>query len=388
VLSRRIVQPRLLLDPVSPRGITLIALGSYLVFVLVLFRFFRGFSTSSYGRLWHFFVSYSDFGIARRALVGTLVQASQIGSLIGEYQLAYALHALMVGLFAACLARLASTGLHKLRGLDALALFLSPALIIYQGYNTGSLDLYLLFLSIFILFYSGGWKVQAISFAVVVGCFVHEAFMFMAPFLVGLRLAGEPRKSSKSKLRLWLLLLLPGISIGLLVIFLTFVGQSPPDYADYFRVISARLPISAGIKYPYWDGYFELYSSLSANTVDRLSHLRYFVSSVHLIAPPLLYSLACSASFYCIASRRIGAGNAAILFAYSLFPILILIGDFYRWVSLACALSLLGCLKLWRDSERRQPFWLSICLLLGIAFVSFGHVLSRPFPFWQALFGA
>ena len=294
----------------------------------------------------------------------------------------------MVGLFAACLARLASTGLHRLRGLDALALFLSPALIIYQGYNTGSLDLYLLFLSIFIIFYSGRWKVWVISLAVVVGCFVHEAFMFMAPFLVGLRLAAELHKGSNSKLGLWLLLVLPGISIGLLGLFLVFVGQSPPDYADYFRVISARLPISAAVKYPYWDGYFELYSSLGANTVDRLSHLKAFVSSAHLIALPLLYSLACSASFYCIASRRVGAGNAAILSAYSLFPILILIGDFYRWVSLACALSLLGCFRLWRDSKCRQPLWLSVCLLSGIAFVSFGHVLSRPFPFWQALFGA
>lgn len=377
---------RTLPSSMGSRSIAYIAATSYLVFILVLFRFFRGFAVSSYGRLWHFFVSYSDFGMARRALIGTIVQGSHIGSLIGEYQLAYALHALTVGILAACLARLASTGIYKLRGFDALALFLSPALIVYQGYNTGSLDLYLIFLSVFVLFYSGRWQIHLTILAVVLGCFIHEAFMFMAPFLLGLRLVAESRERPKRQLRL-MLLLLPAISMVLLGTYLTLVGQSAPDYEEYFRVISARIPISAAVKYPYWDGYFELYSSLSANTLERLSQLRDLASSAHLFALPILYSLACSASFCYMASPRFGMGNSIILSAYSLFPIFILIGDFYRWVSLACVLSLLGCLRLWRESECRQPLWLSICLLFGIAFVSFGHVLSRPFPFWQAFFG-
>jgi hypothetical protein len=378
--------PRTLTSSIGSRRIAYIAAISYILFFLVLFRFFRGFSVDSYGRLWHFFVSYSDFGMARRALIGTIVQGSHIGSLIGEYQLAYALHALTVGILAACLARLASTGIYKLRGFDALALFFSPALIVYQGYNTGSLDLYLIFLSVFVLFYSGRWQIPLTVLAVVLGCFIHEAFMFMAPFLLGVRLVDESRERPKRKLRL-ILLLLPAISMVLLGTYLTLVGQSAPDYEEYIRVISARIPISAAVKYPNWDGYFELYSSLRANTLERLVDLRAFASSAHLVILPLLYSLACSANFCYMASPRFGVGNSIILSAYSLFPTFILIGDFYRWVSLACVLSLLGCLRLWRESECRQPLWLSICLLFAIAFVSFGHVLSRPFPFWQAFFG-
>lgn len=381
----RLVMLRALASSMKPRSIAFIAATSYLLFILVLFRFFRGFSVSSYGRIWHFFVSYSDFGMARRSLIGTIVQGTHIGSVMGEYQLAYALHVLTVGILAACLARLAQTGIYQLRGFDSLALFLSPALIVYQGYNTGSLDLYLIFLSVFVLFYSGRWQIPLIILAVVLGCFIHEAFMFMAPFLLGLRLAAESREKPKRMLR-HILLLLPAISMVLLGIYLILVGQSAPDYEEYIRVISVRIPISAAVKYPNWDGYFELYSSLSANTLERLVDLRAIASSAHLVIIPLLYSLACSASFCYIASPRFGLGNSIILSAYSLFPIFILIGDFYRWVSLACVLSLLGCLRLWRESECRQPLWLSICLLFATAFVSFGHVLPRPFPFWQAIF--
>lgn len=377
---------RLSLLRMGPASIACIALISYIAFIFILFRFFRDFSFSSYGRLWHFFVSYSDFGIARRALIGTLVQASQIGSLIGEYQLAYGLHVLLVGLLVACLARLACTGSYRLGAFDALAFFLSPALIVYQGYNTGSLDLYLIFASIVILFYSDRWPVRICILAVVVGCFIHEAFMFMAPFVIGLRFASDFSNQSRRKLTFGLLIL-PPVSMGLLGLYLTFVGRTAPSYESYLGIISAKIPISAAVKYPSWDGYFELYSSLGANTFERISHLREFASSMHLIALPILYAAACSSCFYFLASRRLGGRVSVILSLYSLIPIAILVGDFYRWVSLACALALLGCLKLWRDSEGRQPLWLSICLLSGVTFVSLGHVLSRPFPFWQALFG-
>lgn len=129
-----------------------LALGSYLLFFLVLFRFFHGFSVSSFGRLWHFFVSYADFGLARRALIGTLVSSTPLASFLSEYQVAYGLHLAVVALLVVIVTILCISGRRKLCAYEAFIIFYSPAFVVYQGYNTGSLDLYLILLAIFMVF--------------------------------------------------------------------------------------------------------------------------------------------------------------------------------------------------------------------------------------------
>jgi len=101
----------------------------------------------SYGRVWQFYVSYADFGFIRRALMGTVLTESGINSLVkNEYHFALAIRHVAIAILAILIASFCiKKKIHDPLFLSSIAF--SPALIIHSGYNTGTLDVFLIILA-------------------------------------------------------------------------------------------------------------------------------------------------------------------------------------------------------------------------------------------------
>ena len=109
----------------------------------------------SYGRVWFYYVSYTDFGFTRRALVGTLLTISRVNQLVtNPYVFAYIVHSIAIAVLVALLVGVFVRNQSRAHPLLLLVTFFSPVLVIQSGYNTGSLDIYLLIVMVLCLFYA------------------------------------------------------------------------------------------------------------------------------------------------------------------------------------------------------------------------------------------
>ena len=102
----------------------------------------------SYGRVWQFYISWSDFGFFRRGLIGTLFSETHINNIFSnEYVFAFFVHHVAVVTMAALLAIYCiQKGITNILFLVGLAF--SPALIIQSGYSTGALDVFVLLVAL------------------------------------------------------------------------------------------------------------------------------------------------------------------------------------------------------------------------------------------------
>lgn len=332
----------------------------------------------SFGRVWAFYVSYFEIGFARRALVGTLLQATPLPDLFSN-----AYHFALAVQHVALLVLVGLTTLYFLRWSREQSLlfkgvvFLSPAFILQTAYTTGSLDVFILilaFLNVLVI-----RRTFIFCTLLFIGPLVHELFIFTVPAQLTayyLRndgdLFGDLRRTTR--------LILPPVAAataGLLIVALFGATDLP---RGQYEAIMAQLIPDAVDSVELWSGYFEIGSSVSENSrsLDFLAshlaqHALYAVIPLAYAALLLLFLLRNEARLF----------NRLLLVGSAMTPFLVYLvaTDFYRWVGFSANMSLL----LLMFYAARRPLQLGCrpfaVLLAFTLFAPFGGaVIDNPLP--------
>ncbi len=366
--------------------ITAMACTAFLISLVFLNRWFiTEREIQSFGRLWHYYISYFDFGFSKRALFGTLLTESGLNKIApNEYVFAYSIYALKTLLLTSLILYfcLKTVPFDNLVGYAVV--FLSPAFILHSAYLTGSQDLQLLIiLAILILFVRQGVTLTILS---CIGVLMHELFIFLLPVLFFLHAYRSPPawQLTNRNIANAVLLSLPVIIV--IVSVLSF-GRIDAQRASYQEMMKERLP-NAAYQHSRWSGYDELSYSIQEDRQLGEQAVRSLAGTVGYIAIPVVYalSLAIVLSFYL---RESSFFLRVMAFLVSIFPLsaVFFAGDFYRWVGMSANVSLLLILY-WSALKRiRVPVKVLLFLLAFSCFAPFGAaILERPFPAHQLLF--
>ncbi len=219
----------------------------------------------SYGRIWPLYVSYSDFGFVRRALVGTILSESGLNSILdNEYHFALAIHHIAIVVLASavahyCISRKISNPLFL------MTVAFSPALIIHSGYSTVP-DIFVI-----ISLRSMSYCSQHCYFSLVVaaGTLTHELFIFTVPAQF---LALIKRRSSAFEDFSYGTLILPASVFSVAIVAITVFGTVDMPRDTFERIMRQRIPIAEG-QHGLWSGYFEIASTVEQNAKGSLQKL-------------------------------------------------------------------------------------------------------------------
>ncbi len=364
------------------RFIKLALCASYVFFLLILNRWLvTDLGMRSFGRVWQFYVSYSDIGFVRRALLGSFLSLTRLNTLIrNEYIFAHVFSAVSAAI------AYALTYLIMRRGAYArafvLAVAFSPAFLLHFGYANGSLDLPVLVivLTAILLIDNLAW----LCILIPVGILVHEVFVFLIPLIMMLRwdaggLDAQHRWSHKN---IFSLGFLAAVSIATIILLKVF-GVHQFDEQQYYAIMAQKMP-TAAYKHGFWSGYYELFSTFSDNVVDLRA---YFAENMKPFLGKLSLLTVVYAIYLCFLAVQKNAaldGFAKLLVVgAALFPLLImLIGtDFLRWTSFSGAAALLALIVFVKKKYVSiEPFH-SYVLLAFCVLAPFGMVQTDyPFP--------
>lgn len=334
---------------------------------------------ASYGKLWHFYISYSDFGFFRRGLIGTVFTVTGLNSIFSsEYMFAFAVHhvaivVLAILVFNFCIRQ------NLTAPIFLFGIAFSPALIIHSGYTTGSLDVFVLVFALVNILYVRCALI--FSLIIVCGVLTHELFIFTIPAqFYALFLWHRQRVVSFSLLKINFIALLAAVPIASVV----FFGRVSVAESAFNEVMQNRLT-EAFDKSSMWSGFFEVSSSVQTNfdSTSFLLSLAVLKNTPFLILP-LLYIL-----FLLI--RSVGytqsVKESVFLCIVILFPLLafFVATDWYRWISMSANMAILLTLVL-ASEQGKTSSKLNIPIFLLCFLAPFGAAdLSRPFPVHQFL---
>lgn len=330
----------------------------------------------SFGRLWPFYVSWTDFGFTRRSLVGTVLTVSGLNSLYGDrYIWSLTFYAIVLAVLMALVAAkfLRDSNLASDKWLFS-AVFLSPAFFSHLAYATGSLDIFLVLILCVVVFHvkSAPWATALVA----AGVLTHELFVFLIPSILLLsddRPSGRVSWCSAKRLGIVFASL---AAVGTVQVF----GRLDVSQRTFEAKMESRLK-DAARDHPLWSGYFELGSTTMDNFNKDLSLIP---QNWRYVLVPVLY--ACLASFGLAIGMTASPLRRFALVIATLTPLAatLVATDFYRWVSLSCIVSLVAMVKLTSSSEAKIPRAILV-LLTGFAMFSpFGAAgLQRPFPLHQ-----
>jgi hypothetical protein len=360
--------------------VKLLFLASVGVSLAVLSRpFFTELGVQSYGRVWQLYVSYFDFGFARRALVGTLLSLGGLNSLgVSEYVFAHVIHALMVVLVGWVVYASVRASCSRLDGLSSATIFLSPALIIHSGYSTGSLDVFVVLLALVVaLIVESVWVFVLL---LVIGLLVHELFFFTVPAQIvcyHIRM----RESDPIFCRFNFQVLV--IAVVLVVLISSFGVLSIPE--DTFDAEMVHLTPHAAGKHTHWSGYFELSASVERNADEGRHIFGALVGGWRFLVLPSLY-------LFILIFRNIIFGQPLLSLVVAMvgcFPLgaILVATDVYRWIALSADVMLMMYIVMVRqnfiDGGARWVNWLLLSFFLV---APFGRAeVERPFPMQQFL---
>ncbi len=337
---------------------------------------------ASFGRLWHLYISYFDFGFARRALLGTLLEETGINALLSsEYLFAYVFH----GLCLVALVTLVTIFLIRHRVFDdwlaPALIYFSPAFILQSAYLTGSLDLVLLLLAAVMTLYIQ--RLWLVALGLTVGVLIHELFLFMTPFLLLVAWHKHRAANPGPTLQRFVLTATPALIAGFAVL---WAGTLDVPRTTYQELMAARTPDSAFLA-GNGSGYFELTSSVSSNLEQGWRALFRLTEHGAHVSLPLAYALLL-ATVLALSVRGPDIGYRIALATACLMPLAVmaLAADIYRWIGMSANLSLLGLLHFGAAGQlvlRRRAIGL---LLMFSLLAPFGDAdIQRPFPAHQRL---
>jgi hypothetical protein len=332
---------------------------------------------ASYGRIWQLYISYSDFGFVRRALVGTVLTESGINSLFkNEYHSALAIHHIAIAVLASVIA-FYCTSRKITNPLFLVSIAFSPALIIHSGYSTGSLDVFILILAaVNILFVRSS---ILFSFIIVVGVVAHELFIFTVPaqFLALLIRRGKMQNVDTVKT-----FAAPAVALIGSAIAITIFGTVDLPRETVEQIMRQKIPIAAG-QHPLWSGYFEIASTAENNAVNSLQYLAINLRTGFIwLLIPLTYLAFLIARLWTYSERPIEAAAIVISVLAPLLTALVA-NDYYRWVAMSANMGILLALVYAAQTGRSDSRW-NIPLLIFCLLAPFGSFpIDRPFPMHQ-----
>lgn len=333
----------------------------------------------SYGRVWFYYVSYTDFGFTRRCLVGTLMAISRANRLVSDpYIFAYIVHSVAILVLVALVAGVFLRNRSRTHLLLLLITFFSPVLIIQSGYNTGSLDIYLLIVMVLCIFYAR--STAAFTIGLVAGSLVHELFIFTIPSLLLLQITGL-QDGGASRAQAMRQLAIPAVAVAATIFCLRIWGTVTLPMDTYQAMVAAKIP-AAAYQHPFWSGWYEVAGPLS----DHLKYGRALPEN--MLVNPLWVLMLVYLGILVALQFILGRGEAMhrLLALTTLTPLLVcaIAGDFYRWIGMSCSLALLSllCVVLREGEkfERSAYYWLLPFSLLA----PFGTAdAAVPFPMIQ-----
>lgn len=342
----------------SRRHTELLAAFSLVIGLLILNRWaVTPAGLESFGRVWHLYINYFEFGFNRRSLEGTLVYVTGIRNLFpGPYEFGFFWHSLKLIVATALVARL----VQKLQPENSLmfkaALFLSPGFLWHFAYAPGNPDLMLLIIALCGLY----WRLSRLAVTVLfcTGVLAHESFVFLLP---GLALIHEFRAGRLN--RSWMavignaaVLVLPPLLLSLALYFIS--TYHPLDQAAYESRMAALLGPAAH-RHPYWSGYFELSAAADKFIGSTKADLQSLPANWIFVSIPLGYAVALAlAVFVCFSGPSTAVGATVALSMLCPLAISYFANDFYRWISFSCALSLLAlCVGLPAPRATKFQHW-------------------------------
>ncbi|WP_089725664.1 hypothetical protein [Candidatus Thiosymbion oneisti] len=368
--------------------IVAIACTAFFISFIFLNRWaFTELGVQSFGRLWHYYISYFDFGFKKRALFGTLLTELGLNKITSnEYVFAYVIYALKIFLFTALILYFCLRAVPFDNLVGYAVVFLSPAFILQSGYITGTQDFQLLIImAILILFVKRDVWLTILS---CVGVLMHELFIFFLPAIFFLHTyRSEPQwQITQRKVAHAVLLSLPVIIVIASVLFFGKIDTQEIPKASYEEVMEKRLPNTA-YKRSLWGGYSELSRPIRSYTRSGEHVVRSLLEAARYIAIPLVYalSLAIVISLYLRESSLL---LRLAVFLVSVFPIFAVFSgyDFYRWIGMSTNVSLLLMVYLSALKRIHVPATVLSFLLVFSCFAPFGGAeLERPFPAHQLL---
>lgn len=334
----------------------------------------------SYGRIWQLYVSYSDFGFVRRALIGTILTESGINSAFAnEYHFALVIHhisiAILAGLIAYyCISRKITNPLFL------VSIAFSPALIIHSGYSTGSLDVFVAILAaINILFVR---NLTIFSIFIVSGILIHELFIFTVPAqFLAMLIHGSKVQSSYS----FKILVAPIFAFTAAAIAVTFFGTVDMPRETVEQIMRQKIPIAEG-QHGLWSGYVEIARSTEQYAAGSLNRLSSVIRTDFIwLVIPLTYVAFLMARLLTYSERMIESVAMSIAVLAPLLTALVAT-DYHRWVAMSANMGILLTLVYATQTGRTESRW-NVPILIFCLLAPFGGAqIDRPFPMHQFVF--
>lgn len=336
----------------------------------------------SYGRVWPLYVSWSDFGFVRRGLVGTIFSVTHLNTIFeSEYVFAIVMHHFLVLILATLLA----VYCYQRSITNRMFLFgivFSPTLIIHYGYNTGTLDVFVLIVAILnILFVRG---TLLFSFLLGIGVLIHELFIFTIPAQL---YAFYFLDSHKKPIGLSFLNIIPFITVLLAVAVIMLFGKTDFSEVSYNAIMRQNIP-NAFNKHGLWSGYIEIAGTFKGNMKYSTNHvISLFLNNGYhahkygyiFLIPGILYIIILTMRALRFTPNRL---KMLILVFAVLFPLMaaFVATDLHRWVSLSANMALLLTLRLMRGDGSETVKWNAVlCIFCFLA--PFGAAdYDKPFP--------
>lgn len=367
------------------KALALVALLSFLLSIMFLNRWvITDQGLYSFGRLWHYYISYFDFGFTRRALLGTILTESGVNGLLDSaYLFAYVFYAIKISLLVYLVYAFSKKHKPFPNAFYYIPVFLSPAFILQSSYITGSQDILLLIIAALLILFCRNWILFLTGS--VMGVLMHELFLFMFPF-IGLvyysksRLAGMTQKGIYTRL---LLIATPVLITGMVVLLL---GQADIDQTEYEALMAERTPESAFLS-GSGSGYFEIASTVDQNLLEGDHTFNRVMDSLPYMAVPLLYLLILT-SMLAFSMQRVSMAFRVAVFVFCLLPLAVtfLAADVYRWIGMSANLAILGMLYYGSVTMLCVPRKGLVVLMAFTLLAPFGGPdIHRPFPAHQLL---
>jgi hypothetical protein len=338
----------------------------------------------SFGRVWQYFVSYADFGFARRELWGTVLSLTGINRLFANaYYFSYAFYILEIFAFVGGIWFFLLRRADKRSVWFYFALFFSPVLVLQSGYLTGTQDLQLLLIAMILTLYVK----SPITFAVgcCAGVLTHELFVFLLPFLF---LAYYFKTSPTVSIRglFTSQVVVPATVVVFVILITVFGGRLDVPESRYDQVMAQKMPAAAG-NHSLWSGYTEVAWSIERNAGTANGTLEAIAENKGYVIVPVAYTML--VAVIAVGFTAVGSGwFRGALFISILFPMLTVFvaTDVYRWIGMSGNLAWLLILAAMGQSRYSAPRWCFMALALFVVVAPFGAAeIARPFPAQQLL---
>jgi len=353
----------------------IILISSYLFSCLILNRWvFTDMREMSFGRLWQYYSSWTDFGFFRRGLLGTFLDVFKINSIVSnEYVFAYLFTFTLLTILYIITFRIIESRQEISENFYLyFIIFFSPATFTHFAKETGNFDIPIVLLFLISTFYIKNTFSSA--FILSVGIFMHESMIFFLP-------CSYLFKSFIYKLRFkdYISVCLPVLSIIIILLY----GETHHSKEYWDNIMQNKIPIGYD-KHILWSGYFEVSSSISSNNYFKFFIHDNIIGNWYWMIIPNIYLFYLSSLLFLKVDTSFK--KRIIILLSTLFPYLIVIvaKDYYRWVSFCVMLSLFAILLL-IDKKKLSLSNNELAFISSFSiFMPFGGVpIDRPFPLHQ-----